>query len=66
MAEMKKKKQHFVPRFYLKLFADETHKFYVYDLLKKDWEYYHEQYEVTLNGEDRVVVNKDGHEIVIF
>lgn len=43
-----------------------TNFLYVYDLMKKDWEYYHEQYEVTLNGEDRVVVNKDGYEIVIF
>lgn len=31
MSDIKTRKQHFVPRFYLKLFADKNNKFNVYD-----------------------------------
>ena len=40
---------------------------YVYSTQTKEWIYYRELVEeVELNGETRVVVNKDGHEIIVY
>lgn len=63
MSEIKKKKQHFVPRFYLKLFADETHKFYVYDFRDRkiisNPVYYETQcYKNYFYGEDCIWENR--------
>ena len=40
---------------------------YIYDLTKECWIAYHVEYEErTYNGEQRVVVEKDGQEIIVF
>lgn len=49
ISELKKKKQHFVSRLYLKIFADETHKFYVYDFRDRNLIYNQVYYETQLN-----------------
>lgn len=40
---------------------------YIYSLSEKKWLQYHEKYENReLNGETKIVVNKDGHDIIVF
>ncbi len=58
-----KKKQHYVPKFYLKFFADDENKFYVYDFEKKNLlpnrVFYESQcYKKYLYGEDGILESK--------
>ena len=61
--ENKKKKQHYVPKFYLKLFADSENKFYAYDfnirgLLSKRVYYESQCYKKYFYGEDGILENQ--------
>lgn len=47
--------------------GEEKDYIYVYSLKKKEWIYYKELYEErTLNGKSKIVVKKDGKDIVVF
>lgn len=47
--------------------GEEIDHIYSYGLISKEWELYHEKYEGrTLNGDTKIIVNKDGKDIIVF
>ena len=47
--------------------GEEIDYIYSYGLISKEWELYHVKYEGrTLNGDTKIIVNKDGKDIIVF
>lgn len=47
--------------------GEEVDYIYIYNLTTEKWEVYHEEYiGRTLNGKTKIVINKDGEDIIVF